>query len=156
MLLTAYSQAPLQAATETATVTADIISTISLVNQSDLVFGEISSSIASGTVELSPDGSRLSTGGASINSTAVSRPAVFDVRGDPNAVYTITLPAAVVMTAASGNTLVVDRFTSLPSGTGLTDAGGRQLLFVGATLNVGSNQVFGAYSGIMSVTIDYN
>ncbi|NCF37476.1 MAG: DUF4402 domain-containing protein, partial [Gammaproteobacteria bacterium] len=29
-------------------------------------------------------------------------------------------------------------------------------LFVGGTLNVGSNQGFGSYSGIMSVTVDYN
>lgn len=149
-------QAPLKAATENATVTVDIIGTISLVNRSGMVFGEISPGFAPGTVQLNPDGTYLSTGGASINSTVPGGPAVFDVRGKPNAVYAITLPAAVTMTAASGNTLVVDRFTSLPAGNGLTDSGGQQTLFVGATLNVGSNQGIGSYNGIMSVTVDYN
>ena len=147
---------PLQAATETATVTVDIITTITLINQSDMVFGEISSSFTPGSVEMGPDGTRLGSGGAGINSSVPGGPAVFDVRGNPNSVYAISLPAAVVMTAASGNTLLVDRFTSLPAGTGLTDAAGSQLLFVGATLNVGSNQVFGSYSGQMTVTVDYN
>ena len=149
-------QAPLQAATETATVTAEIISTISLVNQADLVFGQISSSFSPGRVELGPDGTRLGSGGVGINSSVPGGPAVFDVRGNPNAVYAITLPASVVMTAPSGNTLLVDRFTSLPAGNGLTDSGGQQTLFVGATLNVGNNQVVGTYSGQMSVTVDYN
>ena len=31
-----------------------------------------------------------------------------------------------------------------------------QLLFVGGRLNVGSNQVFGSYSGLMTVTVEYN
>lgn len=149
-------QGPLQAATETATVTAEIISTISLVNQADMVFGQISSSFAPGRVELSPDGARLGSGGVGINSSVPGGPAVFDVRGNPNAVFAITLPASVVMTAPSGNTLLVDRFTSLPAGNGLTDAGGQQTLSVGATLNVGNNQVVGSYSGQMAVTVDYN
>ena len=59
-------------------------------------------------------------------------------------------------TAPSGNTLLVDRFTSLPAGNGLTDAGGQQTLSVGATLNVGNNPVVGTYSGQMAVTVDYN
>ena len=147
---------PMQAATETATVSATIISTLSLTNQTGLVFGDISSSNTPGTVVLSPTGTRVSTGGASINSTVAGGPAVFDVQGDPNAVYVITLPVSVVLTAAAGNTMVVDNFTSLPANTGLTDAGGEQLLFVGGTLNVGTNQLFGSYSGLMAVTVDYN
>ena len=52
--------------------------------------------------------------------------------------------------------MVVDKFTSLPATSGLTDANGKQKLFVGATLNVGSHQAYGPYNGTMSVTIQYN
>ena len=60
------------------------------------------------------------------------------------------------MTAPAGHTMVVDDFTSFPAETGLTDSGGQQLLFVGGRLNVDVNQVFGSYSGLMSVTVEYN
>ena len=156
LLLGLLVQLPMQAATENATVTANVISTISLTNQAGLAFGDIASSNVAGTVVLSPDGSRISTGGASINSTVAGGPAVFDVQGDPNAVYAITLPASVMLTAPAGNSMSVDNFTSLPATTGLTDSGGQQTLFVGGTLNVGGNQGFGSYSGIMSVTVEYN
>ena len=156
LLLGLLVQLPMQAATETATVTATVISTLSLTNQSGLAFGDIAASNTAGSVVLSPTGSRISTGGASINSTVAGGPAVFDVQGDPNAVYEITLPVSVVLTATAGNTMSVDNFTSLPATTGLTDSGGRETLFVGGTLNVGSNQGFGSYSGIMSVTVGYN
>ena len=78
------------------------------------------------------------------------------MHGLPNAVYAITLPNTVVLTATSGSNMVVDNFTSQPSNSGLTDPGGQQNLFVGGTLNVGSNQAVGAYSGIMNVTVVYN
>ncbi|MGD8420406.1 MAG: DUF4402 domain-containing protein [Gammaproteobacteria bacterium] len=149
-------QLPMQAATETATVTANVISTLSLTNQSGLAFGDIAASNVAGSVVLSPNGSRISTGGASINSTVAGGPAVFDVQGDPNAVYAVTLPVSVVLSTVGGNTMSVENFTSLPAATGLTDSGGQQTLFVGGTLNVGNNQGFGSYTGIMSVTVDYN
>lgn len=149
-------QLPMHAATDVATIAANIVSTISLTNQSGLVFGDISSSAAAGTVVLSPSGARITTGGATVNSTVASGPAAFDVLALPNAVYAITLPASVILTEPGGNNMVVDSFSSSPTATGLTDAGGQQSLFVGATLNVSSNQSFGSYAGAMSVTVDYN
>jgi hypothetical protein len=50
----------------------------------------------------------------------------------------------------------VDQFTSLPSETGRLDNGGRQTLFVGGTLNVNANQLYGDYTGILNVTVEYN
>lgn len=146
------------AAVETANVSANIISTISITNQSigGLVFGDISSSSVAGTVVLTPSGSRTATGGATINTTATASPAVFDVEGDANTSFTITLPVSVVLTDPSSRVMVVDNFASSPSAAGLLDATGKQILFVGANLNVGSNQAFGSYSGQMSVTVDYN
>ena len=144
------------AASDTATVTAEVIVVITLSNRSGLIFGDISTSNSPGTVVLTPDGSRESTGGAGFNSTVASSPAVFDVAGEPNSTYAVTLPASVVLNEQGGNNMVVDNFTSFPVTTGLIDGGGQHNLFVGGTLNVDRNQLVGRYSGTMSVTIGYN
>jgi hypothetical protein len=145
-----------QAASEDAGVFAEVVSTLNLVNQADMVFGDIAASNSPGTVILSTGGTRLTTGGTFVSSTVSSGPAVFDVFGLPNSVYAITLPDFVALTGASGNSMVVDNFTSQPVSNGLTNPGGEQNLVVGATLNVNSHQAIGSYSGTMTVTIVYN
>ena len=88
---------------------------------------------------LDPSGTRETTGGVNVNSTVASVPAVFDVEGLSNAIYSITLPDAVTLSGPGGDNMVVDSFASFPQGTGLTDIGGQQSLFVGATLHVDGN-----------------
>lgn len=157
-LLMAIIAAPLPvlAATEEASIVVQVVRVITMTNSSGLVFGDISASGVAGTVVLTPAGSREVTGGASINSTVASGPAVFDIVAEPNSTYAITLPGVVVLNNTGGGNMVVDNFASFPGSIGLTDGGGEQDLFVGATLNVGSNQAFGSYTGTMSVTIGYN
>ena len=150
------STATVRAASDNADIVAEVVSTLSIFNRSGMVFGDIAASNSPGTVVLDATGSRLVTGGTFVNSTVSSGPAMFDVSGIPNAVYAITLPVSVVLTGASGNSMVVDKFTSQPADTGLTDPGGQQNLYVGGTLNVGSNQAVGSYSGLMTVTVVYN
>ncbi|UCB55240.1 MAG: DUF4402 domain-containing protein [Thiotrichales bacterium] len=145
-----------QAATATTTVEANIVSTISIVAQNGIVFGDIAASSIPGTVTVSTDGSRTSTGGASINSNTSGTPANFEVAGDPNALYMVTLPTSIVITSSAGDTITVNNFTSSPSANGQLDSSGRQRLIVGATMNVGSFQPFGAYQGTMATTVEYN
>ena len=147
---------PANAAVATAAVTADITSTITVGTINGLIFGDIASGAAAGTLTLSAGGVRTTTGGVTVNTAIAGSPAAFDVQGDPNATYSITFPATVIMTNGSLNTMVVDNFTSSPETTGVIDASGQQTLFVGATLNVNSNQSFGTYSGQLTVTVDYN
>jgi hypothetical protein len=61
-----------------------------------------------------------------------------------------------VITSAAGDSMTVNNFTSAPSVDGQLDSSGRQNLNVGATMNVGSFQPFGAYTGIMATTVEYN
>jgi hypothetical protein len=145
-----------QAATASTTVDANIVSTINLVAQNGIVFGDISASSIPGTVSIGVDGSRNSTGGANINSNTSGTPARFEVSGDPNALYIITLPTTIVITSSSGDSMTVDNFVSAPSANGQLDPGGRQNLNVGATMNIGSFQPFGAYRGTMATTVEYN
>lgn len=147
---------PTQAAVTTATVTADVIGAIGITTQSGLSFGDMSSSGTAGTIVLSPDGTRTATGGTTFNSTVAGNPATFDIQGEANSTFSISLPASILLTDAAANNMVVDNFTSVPTPAGVLDASGQQTLLVGATLNVGSNQAFGSYSGVMSVTVVYN
>lgn len=148
-------QFPIHAATATATITVNIVRPISMITKSGMQFADISSKESAGTVVLSPSGSRLSTGGASIKSTLASAPAAFEVQGEPNSAYSISLPKSVVMTKSEGKSMVVNNFTSLPAASGLTDSNGKQMLYVGATLNIGSKQEPGPYAGTMIVRINY-
>jgi hypothetical protein len=144
------------AATATTTVEANIVSTINLVAQNGIIFGDIGASGIPGTVTIDVDGSRTSTGGATINSNTTGTPATFEVSGDPNALYVITLPTSVVITSSAGDTMTVDNFNSAPATSGQLDSSGRQNMNVGARMNVDSFQPFGAYRGIMTTTVEYN
>ncbi len=145
------------ASTSTATVTANIVRTISITNLNNMVFGDISASSSSGTVIVNASGSRSATGGATINTAVSGGPATFEVIGDTNAVYSISLPSAVTLTTPGGDTILVNGFTSNPdTGSALLDASGKQTISVGSALNTSAFQPFGAYSGIMSVTVNYN
>ena len=115
-----------------------------------------SSSSSSGTVTIGTDGSRTTTGGATVNTNTSGTPALYEVSGDPNAFYSITLPDSIVLTSAAGNSMTVRNINSIPVANGQLDAGGRQNMNVGATLGVGSFQPFGAYRGVMSTTVDYD
>jgi hypothetical protein len=155
-MLAACANVPASAAVATAMVTADITNTILVSTINGLVFGDLSSGTQAGRLALSPSGARTTTGGVTINTAVAGSSAAFDVQGSPNASYSVTFPASVTMTNGSPNTMLVDNFTYSPNTTNVIGASGQVTLFVGATLNVNSNQAFGNYSGLLSVTIDYN
>ena len=157
MLAAAFSlTADLHAGSVTAPVTARIVSMVNLVTLSGMQFGEISASSAPGTIVLEPGGARTSTQGATLNSAVPGGPASFEIIGTPSSTYIVSLPVSVRLTSSNGQSMEVNRFTSLPSQTGQLDGGGRQTLFVGGTLSVNANQLYGSYSGVMSVTVEYN
>ncbi|NNF96446.1 MAG: DUF4402 domain-containing protein, partial [Halobacteria archaeon] len=137
---------PVWAGSITAPVTARIVSTVNLITLSGLAFGEISASSAPGTIILEPGGARTSTWGATLNSAVPGGPASFQIIGDPSSTYIISLPVSVTLRSANGQSMEVNQFTSLPSQAGQLDGGGRQILFVGGTLNVNANQLYGNYS----------
>lgn len=144
------------AATTTTTVEANIVSTINLVAQSGIVFGDIAASAIPGTVTIDTDGSRTTTGGVTVNTSTFGTPAKYEVSGDPNAYFIITLPTTVVITSGSGDDMTIENFTSVPEGNGQIDAGGKQDLNIGGTMKVKSFQPFGSYKGTMATTIEYN
>jgi len=147
-------------ATATATATAIIITPITITKQVDMHFGNVAVTSTSGSVTMDPAGNRTPNGGVTL--PVVNGPvaaASFDITGEPNYTYAITLPsAATTLTNATAQTMTVDQFTSSPTPTGTLSAAGTETVTVGATLNVAAAQAAGTYvSGTpFDVTVNYN
>jgi hypothetical protein len=133
-----------------------------------LSFGDIIPGVAAGTLRLDPVAdARTATG---VTTAATSSMAVhaaqFTVGGQANAAYAITLPTTAVTLTSGGNNMTATLFTASVNGgattaataspAGNTGGGASQAFTVGATLNVGANQVGGDYTGSFNVTVTYN
>jgi len=143
------------AASATANVSASIVPAISISKDTDMNFADVVAGGSAGTVVLSAAGARSVTGGATVGNSAGVAAASFTVSGDPSSTYSITLPSSATI-SSGGNNMTVNTFTSSPSGTGTIGGGGTQSLTVGATLQVGANQVQATYTGTFDVTVAYN
>ena len=147
-------------ATANAPASANIISPITLSKTTDMNFGNIAVNASVGTVLLTPASTRTPGGGVTLPAAkGTVTAAVFTVGGETTNTFAITLPSTdFTITRASGTeTMIVNAFTSTPSGTGAL-SGGTATINVGATLNVGASQVPGSYTnaGGFAVTVNYN
>ena len=152
-------------ATGSATGSATIITPISILNAGDMNFGNFATTTAVGTVILAPAGSRTITGGVTLPGTVGTVTAAkFTVSGQAYYTYAVTVPTgAYTLTKAAGTeTMTVNAFTSTTLNNSGTAAGlltlGVDTISVGATLNVGTSQVAGAYTNATGfpVTVNYN
>ncbi|MEK7719184.1 MAG: DUF4402 domain-containing protein [Bacteroidota bacterium] len=152
-------------ASATATSAATIVTPISITKTGDMNFGNVSVNANPGTVVLLPAGTRSATGGVTVTAAmgGTITAATFDVAGQANYTYSISLPVGatpVTLTHTNAvNTMTAGTFSSAAaSGTmGTLSAGGVQTLNVGATLNVAGGQLAGVYtSTAFTVTVNYN
>ena len=134
---------------------------ISITLQTDLEFGTIAGDgTFPGTVTIDPITGNKTVGGGAYDFGGLHSRAEFEVKGTKDAIFTITLPASVTLTSG-GNSMTLDNFTSTPSGTGdLSTEGdlpgnGKATVYVGAILQVGTNQAAGTYSGAFTVIVNY-
>jgi Domain of unknown function (DUF4402) len=160
IVMIGFSTSTFAQVTASATGTATIVTPIAIANASDMNFGNVAVSSSAGTVVLAPASTRTSTGGITLPATSGTVTAAsFNVTGEGVYTYSITLPSTDYTITRSGGTetMIVDAFTSTPSGTGTLTAGA-QTLNVGATLNVSGSQVAGAYTNAtgFNVTVNYN
>ena len=136
----------LQAASDSANANATVTAAIAIANVSDLEFGSA----------VQGDGAQTVAPGSSENAENGS----FDVTGEPNMAYTVTLPGDVdvVMTNGGLGTIAVNSFASTPAAgaNGLLDVSGAQSLFVGATRAalLGAQEV-GSYTATFTIDVVY-
>lgn len=114
---------------------------LTVVNIEPLSFGTFAAG-AGGSVAINASGFRSATGGVTLIASGGGTAARFEVSGEPNRRYAISLPANSSVRLASGNgtAMELSHFTSVPSGAGLLNAMGRQTISVGARLEVGTGQ----------------
>ncbi|MDI5888800.1 MULTISPECIES: DUF4402 domain-containing protein [Flavobacterium] len=152
-----------QTASATSSASTTIVAPIAISKTTSMTFGSFATGTA-GTLVMSPQAVRTSTGGVKLTAaTGSPTAAAFTVTGEGSYGYTVTLPSSLTLTTATTGTgtiktMVVDTFTSsLASGIGAL-ASGTQNFTVGATLNVGIDQAIGLYENTtgFTVTVNYN
>jgi len=145
---------PAQAAPANANAGAKIIAPLQVAKNSDLYFGTIAPSLVSaGVVQVGADGSR-DCGPQLTCLTADHTAASFQVTGEMDASYTISLPSTIQIANPGGNTMDVYDFSGSKSG-GLL-AGGSDSFAVGGKLAVNAAQPAGVYTGSFTVGVEYN
>jgi hypothetical protein len=156
LALSASAAAAAVSARQDATGQASVLSSLSVLKQSDLDFGELVVSGA-GTAVVDPvSGSTSTTGGVTpVGTTA--HPAVFTATGSKNSIVHIRVPTtAVTLTrVGGGGTMTVSNWTldgSLNRKVPMTSSFN---FAVGGTLNVAANQPDGVYAGTFTVTVQY-
>jgi hypothetical protein len=142
-----------------ALLTATIINPIAIEKVVDMNFGNVAIGAAGGVVVLTPSGTRSGTGGVTLPTVAGTvAPASFNVTGDPEMTYSITLPSAPLTVTNGSNNMTVSVFESDPPLSGTLNSLGSQALSVGATLNVAGSQPEGHYVSLnpFQVIVNYN
>ena len=132
---------------------AKIIAPLEITNSASLYFGTIAPSLTQGdAVVVSPDGGKK-CGAALTCLTNDHTAAAFDVNGEADAAYTISLPGGIEITNGKGDAMKVSNFT------GSKDVGrllnGEDQFTVGGTLDVGVRQAAGKYTGRFVVAVEY-
>jgi len=130
-----------------------VVKPVRITTQSDMDFGEVLTSASAGTVVLSTDGTVAGNGGAYLFDDTNAQAAAFRVSGEGLEVYNITLPTSVTLSESGGGTMTLNSFNH--DATGVLANNGQEDFSVGATLNMGAEQVQGDYSGSFTVSVNY-
>jgi len=154
----AQSATPVSA---TGHIIAEIIPVFSASETSQLNFGRFSPGPQGGLIILTPQ-STISVTGSVFKGIGAHNAASFYVSGDANAAYSISLPKNPVILTHTSNakTMLIQDWISEPQqgiGTGMLQ-GGFQVVYVGATLKVGTmeDNPVGIYAGSYMITFDFN
>lgn len=156
----ALSQAGMQA-TATGQIFAEVISVWTAEETAPLNFGKFAPGPYGGEIIVSPE-STLSLLGSVYKGTGAHSAGRFYVTGEDDAAFSVSLPEGPVPIThvSSARTMVVDNWQSVPeqgNATGVLQ-GGAKVVYVGATLKMGSLQDNppGIYTGSYTITFDFN
>lgn len=142
-------------------VIAEIIPVFSASEKSQLNFGRFSPGPQGGTIILTPQ-STISVTGSVFKGIGAHNAGSFYVSGDADAAYSINLPQnpVILTNVLNAKTILIQDWASEPTqgiGTGMLQ-GGFQVVYVGATLKVGTmeDNPVGIYAGSYMITFDFN
>lgn len=144
-------------ATESANASATLITAIDITKYADLEFGKIAKNAATaGTVTITPtDELGISYSPASMSTTLADRSAAkFTITGEEGQNFAINLPSTITLNGGEGNSMVINTAMNLSAINNILSDGSVDL-YVGGTLNIGTNQAITEYYGSFSVTVTY-
>lgn len=140
---------------------ADAQTPISIRNLQKLNFGQVvSESLLAGSVTIDPtNGNKTVEGGVRNLGGSVTR-AAFEVTGDPDTAFLITLPTEVQIRAKIGGAIQLVKLTDFtvwtsPAGVNSTGPDGKAQLFVGAEASLGAGQAGAPYNSTFEIFVDY-
>lgn len=105
------------AASATANSTITILAPVTITKTADLVFGTVAPAATAGTVTMSPADARSATGAVDLSQTVAGNSAKFNLTGNANSTFSVTLPSSTSLTGP-GTAMTLNAFTSTPSATG--------------------------------------
>jgi hypothetical protein len=148
------------AVSATGHVIAEIIPVFSAREASQLNFGRFAPGPEGGKIILTPQNT-ISVLGTVFKGPGPFNAASFYVSGDADAAYSISLPKdpVVLQHTSDAKIMLIENWMSTPSqgiGTGMLKDG-FQIVYVGATLNVGTlnDNPVGIYTGSYTITFDF-
>jgi len=152
---------PAASSTVTGHITAEVISTLTAIETTQLSFGRFSPGPQGGKLILTPESS-ISVMGSVWPGSGTHSAASFYVTGDPGVAFTVSLPSdpVTITHLGSARTMTVEEWRSVPEaepGAGVLE-NGSQVVYVGATLNVGTlnDNPVGVYTGTYNITFEFN
>jgi hypothetical protein len=136
----------------TANATVNIVSPLTLTNNSALNFGTVVGPFSGETVRIDTLGNR-NCGGLTCSGTTVSAANFTVSNGTANQNLKLTVDPSVSLTSGT-NSLTVDLTTDVPTGL-MTNASGGATFGIGGSLVIPAGTSDGVYSGTFNVEVDY-
>lgn len=131
-----------------------VVDGITVTENQQLNFGSVDASGVAGTVRVTYDGVRTTTGGVTAVGTGANA-GYFSITGIVGTAVSYTVPttAITILGQNTGDALIVENFianltTNTTNGTGV--------LKIGATANLAENQAVDSYSGTYDITVVNN
>jgi spore coat protein U-like protein len=141
-----------------------IVRPLEFIRVENLDFGQVIRAPTAGTVTIAPNGTRTKTGNVILIGTGF-QPARFAGMGTNNQRVDVSIGSAAVFVTGPGAPMRVRNFilgstptavlTATPQRFRINSATGIFNFPVGATLDVGANQVPGTYNGTWTITLNY-
>lgn len=130
---------------------------ITVVSLQDMQFGTFSQGPAGGTIAITPQGDRSTTGSITpLNMGAVVLPLIFEVEAPIGSIISISRTENIIMNGSNGGTMTLKIGDAVPGNTFISNTAppGRTQVMMGGTLTVGNLSASppGSYSGKFNIT----
>jgi hypothetical protein len=150
----AFSGAANAAASASANANAEILTTISVVKDQDMDFGQVAVNGAD-TLVISADEGNPAACPANLICAGARVPAKFTISGTAGVGTTASVRQASISLTSGANSMTLGSFTVFfPNGNTL-DAAGEAQVNVGGSLGVGASQAAGLYTGSFDLDVEY-